>query len=623
MDAGALDQRHRQPFLRLPGLGRGRRLHLVAQQPAKPADPLVERSGQRRAGRGDLSARRGQRRIVGADGAADPRGRLVLCRPTRPGLQPVRACLARHLARAAAIRAGRRSDQDLPAEDHESVRASAASLDHRLCRMGARPVPRRVSALRRHRDRCRDRRDVRAQPLEQRVRSARGVCRSRRAAALLDRRPDGIPRPQRHARSPGGARRRIARSPTASAPVSIPAARCKPGWSSRRTARRRSSSCSARRRRRPKRSRCSTNTGPADLDAVLDAVVAFLGRRARHGSGEDTRPRDGHPAQPLAALPDARLPRVGARGVLSGERRLRLSRPAAGRDGAVRREAGGDARASAARGGAAIRRRATCSTGGCRNRGKGCARASPTTAIWLPMSPPIMSRSPAIAACSTRWCRFSKGRPCETGEHDAFFQPTTSEQEATLFEHCARALDQQSCGRQPRPAADRHRRLERRHEPGRRAGQGREHLARLVSSCRAVGVRAAWPTVAETGRAANWRAHAAALGQALERDGWDGDWYRRAYFDDGTPLGSAANSECRIDSIAQSWSVISGAGRSGPRRARHGGGRRTPRPPRRRAGPALHAALRPDAARSRATSRAIRPASARTAANTRTARSGR
>jgi cyclic beta-1,2-glucan synthetase len=50
------------------------------------------------------------------------------------------------------------------------------------------------------------------------------------------------------------------------------------------------------------------------------------------------------------------------------------------------------------------------------------------------------------------------------------------------------------------------------------------------------------------------------LRENLERDGWDGAWYRRAYFDDGTPLGSAANSECRIDSISQSWAVISGAG---------------------------------------------------------------
>ncbi len=44
----------------------------------------------------------------------------------------------------------------------------------------------------------------------------------------------------------------------------------------------------------------------------------------------------------------------------------------------------------------------------------------------------------------------------------------------------------------------------------------------------------------------------------LEQHGWDGAWYRRAYFDDGTPLGSAANVECRIDSISQSWSVLSG-----------------------------------------------------------------
>ena len=43
---------------------------------------------------------------------------------------------------------------------------------------------------------------------------------------------------------------------------------------------------------------------------------------------------------------------------------------------------------------------------------------------------------------------------------------------------------------------------------------------------------------------------------------WDGDWYRRAYFDDGTPLGSAQNEECRIDSVSQSWSVLSGAAES-------------------------------------------------------------
>jgi cellobiose phosphorylase len=53
---------------------------------------------------------------------------------------------------------------------------------------------------------------------------------------------------------------------------------------------------------------------------------------------------------------------------------------------------------------------------------------------------------------------------------------------------------------------------------------------------------------------------AARLRQNIEQHGWDGEWYRRAYFDDGTPLGSASNPECKIDSIAQSWSVLSDAG---------------------------------------------------------------
>ncbi|MBC7739129.1 MAG: protein ndvB, partial [Candidatus Saccharibacteria bacterium] len=62
----------------------------------------------------------------------------------------------------------------------------------------------------------------------------------------------------------------------------------------------------------------------------------------------------------------------------------------------------------------------------------------------------------------------------------------------------------------------------------------------------------------DTDRANSWLAHRAALGEALERDGCDGAWFRRGYYDDGTPLGSASSEECRIDSIAQSWAVISG-----------------------------------------------------------------
>jgi len=58
------------------------------------------------------------------------------------------------------------------------------------------------------------------------------------------------------------------------------------------------------------------------------------------------------------------------------------------------------------------------------------------------------------------------------------------------------------------------------------------------------------------------------LGKSIESNGWDGNWYKRAYFDDGSPLGSESNPECQIDSIPQSWSVLSGAG--DPARARMG-----------------------------------------------------
>jgi cellobiose phosphorylase len=59
--------------------------------------------------------------------------------------------------------------------------------------------------------------------------------------------------------------------------------------------------------------------------------------------------------------------------------------------------------------------------------------------------------------------------------------------------------------------------------------------------------------------AAECREHAKTVAANIEQNAWDGEWYRRAYFDDGTPLGSMENEECQIDSISQSWGVLSGA----------------------------------------------------------------
>jgi cyclic beta-1,2-glucan synthetase len=80
-------------------------------------------------------------------------------------------------------------------------------------------------------------------------------------------------------------------------------------------------------------------------------------------------------------------------------------------------------------------------------------------------------------------------------------------------------------------------------------------LFRALTDCALLADQRQQPDKADT-----WRRHAGLLQSALDDAGWDGDWYRRAFFDDGSALGSVGDRECRIDSIAQSWAVISGAG---------------------------------------------------------------
>jgi len=160
---------------------------------------------------------------------------------------------------------------------------------------------------------------------------------------------------------------------------------------------------------------------------------------------------------------------------------------------------------------------------------------------------------------------FLSGPTLKAGQHDAFFQPERSAQSASLFEHCARALDHSlKVGEHGLPLFG--------------TGDWNDGMNRVGEAGRGESVWLGWflqyaltsfaPLAAargETARAQKWRAHAAAVQKALEL-AWDGEWYRRGYFDDGTPLGSATSPECRIDSIAQSWSVMSGA--ADPARAR-------------------------------------------------------
>jgi len=143
------------------------------------------------------------------------------------------------------------------------------------------------------------------------------------------------------------------------------------------------------------------------------------------------------------------------------------------------------------------------------------------------------------------------------GEGDAYGQPAVSAQAGTLYEHCIRAIEHAlPAGAHGLPLIG--------------AGDWNDGMNRVGQAGRGESVWLGWFLAQILGdfagfvearhdapRAARWRAERERLAAMLEQ-AWDGDWYRRAYFDDGSPLGSAQLAECRIDSISQSWAVLSG-----------------------------------------------------------------
>ncbi|UCC73915.1 MAG: phosphorylase, partial [Gemmatimonadota bacterium] len=152
-----------------------------------------------------------------------------------------------------------------------------------------------------------------------------------------------------------------------------------------------------------------------------------------------------------------------------------------------------------------------------------------------------------------------EGAALEEDEPEAYLQPNVSDERATVYEHCARALDRSlDVGSHGLPLIG--------------GGDWNDGMNRVGREGRGESVWLGWfllvnltqfaPIADERGaeeRAARWRERAASLKASLEAEAWDGEWYKRAFFDDGTPLGSAASDECQIASIPQSWAVISGA----------------------------------------------------------------
>jgi cellobiose phosphorylase len=153
---------------------------------------------------------------------------------------------------------------------------------------------------------------------------------------------------------------------------------------------------------------------------------------------------------------------------------------------------------------------------------------------------------------------FLGGQTIPEGATDAFFQPTVSDQQASIYEHCARGLDcSLTRGAHGLPLIETGDWNDGMNVVGEQGRGESSWLGWFLLSA-----IAAFAPIAEqrgeTERAQRWRDYADDLRAALER-AWDGQWYRRGYYDDGAPLGSHTSDECQIDTIAQSWSVMAGA----------------------------------------------------------------
>jgi cellobiose phosphorylase len=183
--------------------------------------------------------------------------------------------------------------------------------------------------------------------------------------------------------------------------------------------------------------------------------------------------------------------------------------------------------------------------------------------LWLPYAASRYVLATGDTGVLDEPVAFLEGRELDPNEEAYYDQPQRSSETASLYDHCARAIRHGlRFGAHGLPLMGCGDWNDGMNLVG-REGRGEsvwlafflyENLTLFAELAR----RRGDVLLAET-----CAGQAALLRGNIEGQAWDGDWYRRAYFDDGTPLGSAENEECQIDSISQSWSVLSGAGDPG------------------------------------------------------------
>jgi cellobiose phosphorylase len=154
---------------------------------------------------------------------------------------------------------------------------------------------------------------------------------------------------------------------------------------------------------------------------------------------------------------------------------------------------------------------------------------------------------------------FIEGPELGQGQMEAYFVPVYSAKRLSVYEHCARAIDRSlQFGPHNLPCIG--------------SGDWNDGMNEVGVEGRGESVWLGWflsitlkkfcevaASRGDTERNSRYSKVRDDIGTAIEEHAWDGEWYRRAYFDNGAPLGSRSNDECQIDSIAQSWAIISGA----------------------------------------------------------------